>query len=505
MFKNSSIHIIASFILAMTLSLLCMRFVYDSNVEANQKIFSKETERQSILLSLLIEKDIDFIGAGADFYQSGSKQDWQQFPLFANSLISRSDSLISLQWMQKVEEQDIEQHIKEVQQVFPSFAIFTVPKNKPKKYGYVFKNHEPIYVATDIYPRDEKNLSVLGFYSSRERFKRVLDEAIRTKNPSISDKVRLLQDSLVSGAPKTGMLVYHPVFTADQKTLKGIMIGGLRVANYFDKLVASTSLGQSAVIKICDTGFDAEDDPVMFQSSNWDEFNGLILSNDIKIENRVWNIEYKSKHYISDSQRLSLLWMFIGGIILSTLVAVITYMVTRDKKRIERLLEVRTEELRYMAMHDDLTGLLNRRSMTTVLNQCIDEKKSFALICFDIDNFKDINDTYGHPEGDAVLLHMTKLMSDLLADSASIIRLGGDEFAVILEIKDLAHLSLVATNIHQVIEESPTLTSNIIIEQTISLGAVLWKGEAKEVLLKLADQALYYSKERGRNQVTVRG
>lgn len=69
----------------------------------------------------------------------------------------------------------------------------------------------------------------------------------------------------------------------------------------------------------------------------------------------------------------------------------------------------------------------------------------------------------------------------------------------------MAHLSLVATNIHQVIEESPTLTSNLIIEQTISLGAVLWKGEAKEVLLKLADQALYYSKERGRNQVTVRG
>ncbi|WP_026469724.1 sensor domain-containing diguanylate cyclase [Aliivibrio logei] len=505
MFKNSSIHIITSFMLALTLSLLCMHFVYNSNLESNRQLFSKEAERESTLLTLLIEKDIDFIGAGANFYQAGSKQDWQQFPLFANSLLSRSQSLISLQWMQKVEEKDIEKHSKEVKKIFPSFSIYTVPQDKPKTYDYVFKNHEPIYVATDIYPRDKKNIALLGFYSAQERFQRVVDESIKAGRPSISDKVRLLQDGLDKSTPKTGLLVYHPVFTADKKALKGIMVGVLRVTSYFDKLVESTLLGESLVVKIIDTGFDAEDDPIMFESPQWDDFNGLRITNSINIENRIWHVEYKSKNDLSDSQQLSLLWMFIGALILSNLIAVITFMVTRDKKRIEKLLEARTEELHYMAMHDDLTGLLNRRSMTKEVNRFIEEDKPFALICFDIDNFKDINDTYGHPEGDEVLLHITYLVSDLLGEATPIIRLGGDEFAVLLEIGDLEQLSHVAKKIHQVIEESPTIIPDLIIEQTISLGAVLWRGEPKEVLLKLADQALYDSKDRGRNQVTIRG
>lgn len=118
MFKNSYFHVITSFLLALFLSLLSMRFVYQSNLDNNRHNFYNEVERQSVLLSLLIEKDIDFIGAGANFYQAGSKQDWQQFPLFANSLISSSKSLISLQWMQKVEKQDIEQYVKNVKTIF---------------------------------------------------------------------------------------------------------------------------------------------------------------------------------------------------------------------------------------------------------------------------------------------------------------------------------------------------------------------------------------------------
>ena len=101
-----------------------------------------------------------------------------------------------------------------------TFSAGTVPKEQPKTYGYVMKNHEPIYVATDIYPRDEANIPLLGFYSSRERFQLVLDEFIKTGKPSLSDKVRLLQDSLDRNAIKTGMLVYHPVFTADKQNLK---------------------------------------------------------------------------------------------------------------------------------------------------------------------------------------------------------------------------------------------------------------------------------------------
>ncbi|CED71677.1 membrane associated regulator, GGDEF family protein [Aliivibrio wodanis] len=503
MFKNSYFHVITSFLLALFLSLLSMRFVYQSNLDNNRHNFYNEVERQSVLLSLLIEKDIDFIGAGANFYQAGSKQDWQQFPLFANSLISSSKSLISLQWMQKVEKQDIEQYVKNVKAIFPSFSLYTVPKNQPKTYGYVMKNNMPIYVATDIYPRDKLNIPLLGFYSSRERFQLVLDEFMQTGRPSVSDKIRLLQDSLESNAPKAGMLVYHPVFSADKKSLKGVMIGVLRINSYFEKLVSSTSLGESLVIRIVDTGFDAEDDPIMYESKRWDDFSGLTYISRINIENRIWKIEYKTNNQLAKNQRVTLAWMFIGALAISTLIALLIFMVMRDKGQIEEQLAIRTKELHYLAMHDDLTGLLNRRSVTDIFNQYIENEKPFGLICFDVDNFKQINDTYGHPEGDQVLKHITAITTQLLGSVSSIARLGGDEFSILLEVKNREELKQVAEDVHLAIAQSPTLHYDIEIKQTVSLGAALWRGESREDLIKASDQALYESKMKGRNQVTI--
>ena len=505
MLKNSYFYVITSFILALFFSLLSMRVVYKSDLDNNRENFFKEADRQSVLLSLLIEKDIDFIGAGSNFYQSGSKQDWLQFPLFASSLLSSSNSLISLQWMQKIQENEIEQHTKNVQQVFPSFKLYTVPKDQLKTFGYVMKNHEPIYVATDIYPRDEVNIPLLGFYSSRERFQLVLDEFMKTGRPSVSDKVRLLQDSLDQNAPKTGMLVYHPVFTADKQSIKGVMVGVLRITNYFEQLISSTStsLGKSLVVRIIDTGFDAEDDPIMFQSTQWGDFSGLIYTSSIKIENRVWKIEYKTNEKLSDYQRLTLFWMFIGSFAISFLIAILIFMVTRDKYRIEKLLAIRTKELHYLAMHDDLSGLLNRRAIRDIIRENIEEKTSFALLCFDIDNFKQINDTYGHPEGDEVLRHISQLVSGSLDESASFSRLGGDEFSILLKLETIEELTTIANEIHHIVANSPTLFDEFEIQQTISIGAALWKGETTEGLIKMTDQALYQSKMKGRNQVTI--
>lgn len=503
MLKNSYIYVMTSFILALFLSLLSMRVVYKSDLDNNRESFFKEAERQSVLLSLLIEKDIDFIGAGANFYQSGSKQDWLQFPLFASSLLSSAEGLISLQWMQKIQEDEIEQHTKNVQKVFPSFKLYTIPKDQPKTFGYVMKNHEPIYVATDIYPRDEANIPLLGFYSSRERFQLVIDEFMKTGRPSVSDKVRLLQDSLKQDAPKTGMLVYHPVFAVDKQSIKGVMIGVLRITNYFKQLISSTSLGKSLVVRIIDTGFDAEDDPIMYQNTQWDDFSGLIYTTSLKIENRVWKIEYKTNEKLTDYQRLTLFWMVIGSLAISFLIATLIFMVTRDKDRIEKLLVIRTKELHYLAMHDDLSGLLNRRAIRDIIRSNIEEKASFALLCFDIDNFKQINDTYGHPEGDKVLCHISQLVSEYLDESASFSRLGGDEFSIVVKLETIEALTKVSNDIHHLVAKSPTQFEGFDIKQTISLGAILWRGETKDALIKAADQALYQSKMKGRNKVTI--
>ena len=504
-FKSNYFYVMTSFLLALSLGLLSMRFVYLSDLDDNQKNFRKEADRQSALLLMLIEKDIDFIGASANFYQLGSKKDWSQFPLFADSLLRRSNSLISLQWMEKVEEKDIDEHFKQIHKKYPLAKLYTVPKDQPKTYGYVMNNHEPIYIATDIYPRDEKNRPLIGFYSSRERFNLAIEELLITGRPSVSDKVRLLQDSLDQSAQKTGMLVYHPVFTADKTSLKGVMVGVVRITSYFERLVNSTSLGGELVVRIIDTGFDADDDPIMYQSSIWNDLKGSDYTTSVKIENRLWKIEYKAGHKLTEYQRLTLNWLFFGILTISILIAALTSIVTRDKQRIENLLEIRTKELRYMAMHDDLTGLLNRRAIRDVISRYIETKKSFALLCFDIDKFKKINDTYGHPEEDAVLRNIGHLMSEILGNNAYVSRLGGDEFSIVMKLNSIDELTLISEQINELVATSPTVFNDLEIDQTISLGAVLWQGETLEELLKAADQALYQSKAMGRNQVTIRG
>lgn len=503
MFKSNYGYVVTSFLLALSLGLLSMRFVYLSDLDNNQKTFYKEAERQSTLLSMLIEKDIDFIGAGANFYQIGSKKDWSQFPLFANSLLHRSNSLISLQWMEKVEENEVAKHLKNIHKNYPSAKIYTIPKDQPKTYGYVMKNHEPIYIATDIYPRDKQNRSLIGFYSSRKRFQLVVDNFLTIGKPSVSDKVRLLQDSLDQQAEKTGMLVYHPVFTEGKESLKGVMIGVIRITSYFERLVSSTSLGEELVVKIIDTGFDANDAPIMYESSSWNEFHGVDYTTSINIENRIWKIEYKTNNTLTEYQRLTLMWLFFGIFTISVLIAVLTAIVTRDKQRIEEQLAIRTKELQYLAMHDDLSGLLNRRAIRDRIKHHIEEQKPFALVCFDIDNFKQINDTYGHPEGDKVLRHISQLVSEYLDESASFSRLGGDEFSIVIKLETTEALTKIANDIHHIVANSPTQFDGFEIQQTISLGATLWKGETKEALIKAADQALYQSKLKGRNQVTI--
>lgn len=106
------------------------------------------------------------------------------------------------------------------------------------------------------------------------------------------------------------MLVYHPVFTSDKTSLKGVMVGVVRITSYFDRLVNSTSLGEELVVRIIDTGFDAGDDPIMYQSSTWNNFKGVDYTTSVKIENRLWKIEYKSDNKLNEYQRLTLIWLF---------------------------------------------------------------------------------------------------------------------------------------------------------------------------------------------------
>jgi diguanylate cyclase (GGDEF)-like protein/PAS domain S-box-containing protein len=162
-------------------------------------------------------------------------------------------------------------------------------------------------------------------------------------------------------------------------------------------------------------------------------------------------------------------------------------------------------ELRRLATTDPLTGLANRRHFLSQVERELDRFKRHAqpaaLLMLDLDHFKQVNDTYGHALGDAVLKHFAVISSQVLRKIDLLGRLGGEEFAVLLPDTTLIGAYPLAERLRGIIMESPAGS----ISFTVSIGVALFAPsdqDANAILIR-ADRALYRAKNRGRNRVEM--
>jgi len=170
--------------------------------------------------------------------------------------------------------------------------------------------------------------------------------------------------------------------------------------------------------------------------------------------------------------------------------------------------EIKQKEakLDYLAHHDPLTGLPNRTLLKARLQQTLSSAKrrdyKTALLYFDIDNFKNINDSFGHSVGDELLLAVTKRISSALRDEDTFARLGGDEFVIVLsDFHSLENITTKLISLMELFKEPFSLSINEDLYITISVGVSIGPNDTDDVgeLIKNADTAMYKAKNAGKN------
>jgi len=182
---------------------------------------------------------------------------------------------------------------------------------------------------------------------------------------------------------------------------------------------------------------------------------------------------------------------------------------TFSKQSPSRISLKEMDDLRHKANTDSLTGLRNRHYLEAVLTNLVADSSQgtfdAAVLFFDIDHFKEVNDTYGHDTGDKVLQTVARTATNTLRATDVVGRWGGDEFMIILsDVPSANALKRIADKLKMLIEFSRTGLEAGDISVTISIGGTLFqKGDSIDSLLKRADAAMYRSKQKGRNTATV--
>ncbi len=170
-------------------------------------------------------------------------------------------------------------------------------------------------------------------------------------------------------------------------------------------------------------------------------------------------------------------------------------------------MEKRLESVTHQADTDALTGLLNRRAFTMqgrkALGKCIAEKQDAAVLLFDCDKFKQINDIHGHKAGDQALTILAHALELCAQEGDVVSRLGGDEFVVLLTESDSIGTGFYLTNVRRMLAEA---SQSLPFEIAVSVGVARFghDGRSLDALMTAADEAMFRNKNEARAAVTIK-
>ncbi|MGO9751416.1 MAG: putative bifunctional diguanylate cyclase/phosphodiesterase [Solirubrobacteraceae bacterium] len=237
---------------------------------------------------------------------------------------------------------------------------------------------------------------------------------------------------------------------------------------------------------------------------------GLSHTSDVLADGR-WTIRVQGPATVHGLIAAQAGWLlFAAGVVISVLLALLVFTLARSRESALELVATKTAELRHQAMHDALTGLPNRLLALNRAEQMLarGRRSGFpvALLYIDLDDFKHINDTYGHGVGDRLLQIVAERLRAVVREAETAARLSGDEFIVLVEGSTPdAGPELVAERVISVLREPYDLSEQIgsLLTIGVSIGIANIPRDAAEQLLADADVALYCAKKAGKNNYVL--
>ena len=370
-------------------------------------------------------------------------------------------------------------------------------------------------------PEIARALAPLGFDTWTDPVRRLAMERARDSGmTALSGKVRLAVDPASRATP--GAILYLPVFQPGQPRgsvaqrrahLTGWVYASFHIGDFVASLYGQQAPGLSLAIF---DGVELSDASQLYRSDDYSaqpqgQAGGALTSTEyLVVAGHTWTLSMRAlKEFETSLGRDTSTLIAITGSSLSLLLALLAWLLGTGRDRAVRLAAGMTQELRHMAQHDSLTGLPNRALFSDRLNQELSRANRhgdrFALMFLDLDNFKPINDNFGHAVGDLMLQQVAQRLRDAIRNSDTVGRIGGDEFIVLMpELTDLNTAHGVAEKIREAVRQ-PYVIDGRQLTISCSLGIALYPDDGTDeiTLTKSADQAMYRSKGQGRDTVAL--
>ncbi len=407
-----------------------------------------------------------------------------------------------------VPQHDLKQHLNHMRTGgFPGYAID--PAGQRDVYAPIIQR-EP-YIG--------KNKAVPGGDVWPEPVRRAAMERARdTGMAAISGKVKLKIDGDAVAPP--GFIMYLPVYergmphdTLPQR--RAHLIGWVYASFHMNDFMASLYGGQSPGLSVAvydDT--QTHDASLLYRSEDTQddtEAAQVIEANEyMVVAGHNWTLSLRTQQAFNDRYgRNAAFEIALAGTVLSLLLALLAWLLIHGRATALMLAAEMTKEIRLMAQHDLLTGLPNRALFNDRLGQELARAKRhegrFAMLFVDLDNFKSINDHFGHAGGDLALKWVANQLQHSVRASDTVGRMGGDEFVVLLaQLSEADAILDLAEKVRTTLKQSIVINGREL-QVSCSIGVAVFPQDGSDVdtLMKQADDAMYRAKAAGRDRVQL--